>query len=459
MEIKRIFDEITSQSGTNAKMAVLNQYRDNELLKRVLYLANSRRVKFYIKQIPTYVTADFNIPLEFALDLLASLSNRTVTGGTAKEHLKDILQNVTADDAYIIERIIEKDCKIGMGVTNINKIMPKLIETTPYMGAKSFKKELVEKLLAKGPAFSDMKMDGRYANAVVRHNSIELESRQGEINHLQGATFLDELEIFPNCVLNGELTMDGISRYESNGIIASLVSILGKEVDGEDIAQEIADFESDKSMTLAHALANIRYTVWDTITIEEYFTKKSITPYHIRRELLRDYITQANASMVSIVDSVEVTTYQEAIDHFQSLIKQGHEGTILKSIDAQWKDGKPAYQIKFKLEIDIDLEIIGFNYGTGKNSDVISSIDCKSVDGLLLTSPTGMKESEMQWVTENQQMLLGKILATKCSGISQDSDGNYSVLHPVFKEIRNDKAVADSLEQIIEIEDMAKGLK
>jgi ATP-dependent DNA ligase len=43
--------------------------------------------------------------------------------------------------------------------------------------------------------------------------------------------------------------------------------------------------------------------------------------------------------------------------------KRGLEGTIIKAANAGWKDGKP-YQIKMKLEMDIDLRIVGFNYGS-----------------------------------------------------------------------------------------------
>ena len=64
----------------------------------------------------------------------------------------------------------------------------------------------------------------------------------------------------------------------------------------------------------------------------------------------------------------------------------------------------------------------------------------------------------MKHITENQDKLLNTILEVKCSGLSKDSDGNYSLLHPVFKSLRDDKNTCDSLESIIGIEAMAKGL-
>lgn len=125
MSIKKIFDEISALSGDKAKMEKLAEYSDNELLKKVLYLICSKRVKFYIKQIPEY-TPDNSQPedLEWALRGLDLLIARTYTGNNAVEWLRTLLSAVSTDDAYILERIISKDAKLGMGTTFINKVIP-----------------------------------------------------------------------------------------------------------------------------------------------------------------------------------------------------------------------------------------------------------------------------------------------------------------------------------------------
>ena len=159
-----------------------------------------------------------------------------------------------------------------MGTTNINKIFKKSIEETPYMGAKSYDPELAKKIFDKGGyGYSEIKMDGRYCNAIIRSGDVELESRGGEPSILTGAKFLNELAKFEDCVLNGELTIPGISRYESNGIIASLISIGNKILAGKNTTKEIKKFEDENKMTYQQALDSIQYTVWDTITVDEYF--------------------------------------------------------------------------------------------------------------------------------------------------------------------------------------------
>ena len=209
MNIKQIFDEIAAESSTNQKMEILKKYKDNELLKRVLYLANSKRVKFYLKQIPAYTHNKIVWTLEEALNMFMSIANREFTGQNAIDKLTIWLENVSADDAYIIERIIEKDCKIGMGTTFMNKVIKDLIEDTPYMGAISFDEKKARAIFDKGSrGISQIKMDGRYCNAIIRGGEVELESRSGEATVVTGAKFLAELANFEDCVLNGELTMD-----------------------------------------------------------------------------------------------------------------------------------------------------------------------------------------------------------------------------------------------------------
>jgi ATP-dependent DNA ligase len=462
MKIKEIFDEIATTGGNNAKMDVLRKYVDNELLKRVLYMSNSKKVKFFIKRIPEYTKVMNTISLSEALGELEAISNREVTGSDALNLLVDILSLCESDDAYIIERIIDKDCKIGMGTTFMNKVFKGLIEETPYMGAVSFDEKKARKIFDKGgKGISQVKMDGRYCNAVIRGGEVELESRQGEPTIVTGAKFADELAQLDDCVLNGELTMDGIPRYESNGIIASIIDISKNKSERTDKENEkkLAAFE-EKHGNFDEALGKIRYTVWDRITIDEYFDTKSATPYSKRAIELNKTLKSIETSHVSIVEGKVVNSYEDAISHFQDILGRGDEGTILKAYDGEWKDGKPTWQIKMKLELTLDLVITGFNYGTKgtKNENVVSSFNAETSCGKLKTRPQGLTEALMTEITENQENLLGTIIEVKCSGLSFDHTGAYSLLYPAFKHFRDDKLEANSLDECIEIQNSAIGL-
>jgi len=473
MIIKTIFDEIAAESSTNQKMEILKKYKDNELLKRVLYLANSKRVKFFIKQIPDY-SPNGGHSLEMALIYLDALITRKVTGSEAIGYLKNLLSSLNSDDAYILERIIEKDCKIGMGTTFMNKVIKDLIEDTKYMGAKPYDIKLVNKLFdRKNPVFSQLKADGRYAAAIIRGNEVEMESRSGELTILTGAKVLSELSNLNDCVLTGELTIEGISnkfngsaiRTVSNGIIASLIDICGKinERTEAETNKKITSFEQEHggdyekgSITFQEALDSIIYSVWDCITPDEYYSGKSDTPYNQRLSSISSLILGFNLTNVRLIESKVVNSLSEAFNHFKEIMDKGLEGTILKSFDDGWKDGKPAYCIKLKLEIDLDLVITGFNYGTKgtKNENVISSFNAESFCGKLKTRPQGLTEENMKYITENQDKLIGTVISVKCNGISKPKDSEtYALMYPAFLSFRFDeKKKADSLEQILAIE-------
>ena len=448
-------------------MDILRKYKDNEVLKKVLLLANSSRVKFYIRQIPEYgpdfKTVSSHLQLNEALTKLEALSSRLVTGNDASDYLRELLSNLNPDDAFVIKRIIDKDLKIGIQVTNINKVIPNLIERTPYMGAQSFSEKLVKDIFDKNVmAISQIKMDGRYCNAIIDGGHVHLLSRGGEQTYVGDAKFLKDLEQLENCVLNGELTVDGYDRYTANGYVASVVDIEGnREVRGEEETNNRIDLFSKKNkVEYSEILNKIRLTVWDRITLEEYFKKKSNREYRVRLDELIDLIEYNQLDMVSLVKMKIVTNYEEALEHFLEALELGLEGTILKSIDGTWKDGKPTWQVKMKLEMNMDLKIIGFKYGSegSKNEFVISTLQCESSCGLLKTNPAGMSDAVMKMVTENQDSLLGTIVEIRCCGLSQNNLGQWSTLHPSVVKFRDDKDTCDSLESAKKIEEMAKTL-
>ena len=100
---------------------------------------------------------------------------------------------------------------------------------------------------------------------------------------------------------------------------------------------------------------------------------------------------------IGLVETLVVKDEQEAMQHFLSARERGEEGTILKG-NSFWKDGKPVFQIKFKNEIFLDLEITGGSFGEKgtKNENVISTIHVKSSCGKLVSSPTNMSEEIMK---------------------------------------------------------------
>ncbi len=462
MTIKQILDTISAISGKNDKGKELAKHKDNELLKRVIYLAHSPRIKFYIKQIPEYNRLETHThTLEGALRCLELLSDRDVTGHEAIQHLKETLMCCKPDDAYVIERIIGKDLKIGMD-SGINKVIPKLIEETGYMGCVPFNEKRAKSFFDGGKTvLSEVKADGRYVNIIIQGNEVELTSRQGEPTILGDCELIRELSKLNDCVLNGELVMKGIPRLISNGIIASIIDYKIKFSDRTESenSKKIETFVKEKGMSMDEALSLIQIKVWDILSIDDFYNLKSSVKRIDRLNQLKEVIKDSKNIM--IINHKMVKSYKEAMEHFTEMLESGEEGTVLKTLDGCWKNGKQTYQIKLKLEMDLDLKIVAFNYGTKgtKNENVISSVTCESSCGKLTARAQGLKEDMMLYVTENQDKLLGTILEVKCNGLSSNSNGGNSVFYPTAKEFRTDKIIANSFEECLEIQNGVLGLK
>jgi hypothetical protein len=358
-----------------------------------------------------------------------------------------------------------------MGTSNINKVISSLIEKTPYMGASAYDMKLVEKIISKGNAKSQIKMDGRYQNGIVRDGDAYLETRAGEETVLTNTTFMKELAgLTDEMVLNGELTIIGVpTRSIANGIISSLDDIHSKmgERTPEETEKHIKKFYKEHAsdiggdhVTIQDVLDRIVYTCWDIITVDEYYAKSSKTPYHKRFEALEKLLEDKKPTRIQLVESREVKTLQDVMDHFLDALKRGLEGTILKDNDGEWKNGKPSYQVKFKLEMNLDLKIVGYEYGDKgtKNEHVISTLMLESSCGQLKTNPSGMTEKMMADVTKRQKELLGTVVEIRCCGLSQNSKGQWSTAHPSIEELRTDKKTFDSLESAKKIEEAAKTL-
>jgi len=462
-----IIEFLRETPGLNDKRDTLHREKDNKLFQDVLTYTFDPRLTFGIKKIPNYSKSSEFRSLSHALSELDMLIDRSITGNSAIDFLKDILQSLSYKDAKVVEQIIAKDFKAGFGVSLVNDEMkPFQIYSVPYMGATSYSPKRVKDIFKKNnKAISEVKMDGRYLNCVINKGKVFFESRGGKPNPLMNCLEDDVLSISKHLtedvVLNGELLLaNEPDRYRANGIISSFVSIAQKEFDGKDVTKEISKFEKKENMSFQDVKDNLTYVVWDYIPYNDYLKE---TWKVERQQRLHDIELAISLSEVSNVRCIEykiVHSETEAIKHFQEMLARGEEGTILKSIDGIWKDGKPTWQCKMKVEVSVDLLIESFNFGTKgtKNENVISSLNCQSSCGGLKTSPGGIKEKDMKFITENMDSLRGSVVEVKCSGISKNSDNEYSLLHPVFIKIRDDKNTCDSLENIIEIDNMAKGL-
>ena len=422
-----IFRALANTTSRIEKECILRQHLTDSTLKRVLFLALDPFTQFYIRKIPNYIpgpasTNRSTMLLEGALDNLEQISKRVVTGNAAINHLKIILESVTADDAYVIERIIEKDLRCGVSEATVNKIWPGLIPTYPVMLASGFDEKVMAKMSY--PAYVQLKLDGMRFNAIVNNGKVEFRSRNGK--HIDLLGNLEQEFLFmagsESCVFDGELVVrdsQGImNRQKGNGI-------LNKAVKGTISAMEAS---------MVHA------TIWDIIPFSAFQQGVYKTSYQERFGKLQKLVLPGR---ISLIENRVVNTEDEAHELFQEYFNKGEEGIILKDINAPWEDKRVKHQVKFKGELECDLLCMDWQEGTGKNVGKLGALVLTSADGVVKVN-VGSGFTDEQRDKYTKENTVGKVVAVKYNAKIQDKKtGQTSLFLPVFLELREDKTDAD----------------
>ena len=430
MNINVFLESLAANSSRNFKIEQLSANSDNETLRDVVRLALDPFTQFYQRKIPKYTrgSAENTVKLEEGIDALFDLSQRLVTGNAAIEHLTNILTNLSEDDAKVIERIIAKDLKCGVQVSTANSVWSGLIKEYPVMLCSQFEEKLVNKV--QFPALVQTKMDGMRFNAIVKDGKVEFRSRNGKEIQLLGNLEKEFAAMagMVDCVFDGELLVkeDGeiLDRQTGNGILN----------------------KANKGTISATEASKVHATVWDVIPYAYFIDGLCPVAYGKRWESLRTIYEENQSGRISLVDSWEIDDLEKAQTLFEYLLATGKEGIILKDKNGFWEDKRAKHQIKFKGELECDLKIVGLEEGNGKYAGMLGAILCESADGVVkVRVGSGFNDEHRKNLG---QEILDKIVAVKYNMRIKNKLGDESLFLPIFVEIRSDKEVADSSEDI-----------
>jgi len=427
--VYQILKDIEATPSRLEKEAILKANSMNNILKEVFRLAYDPFTQFYIRKIPQYKQIEnVNIGLPEALNQLSLLSMRKVTGNAGIEHLRNILCNVPETTAKVIELVIGKDLRCGASASTANKIWPKLIHEYPCMLCSPADEKTLGKM--KWPAMVQLKMDGMRFNAIVKDGLVDYRSRNGK--EIQGISHLDEFFIalsgYKNKVYDGELLIEAddgavCDRQTGNGI-------LNKAVKGTITASEAK---------------LVRATIWDVIDYEDFISGYSSVPYRNRIAYLKSFI---HGSSVRLVEHEIVSEIADARAAFDRYLADGQEGIILKDIDSPWEDKRVKHQLKFKAELDCDLEIIGYEEGTGKYVGKLGALICSSRQSdtipITVSIGSGFSDSLRDSLWIDRDNLIGRIVAVVYNAKIENKQGGKSLFLPRFIEIREDKTIPDT---------------
>lgn len=432
MNIINIIQQLKDTSSRNEKEAILLANKDNEILKKIFFLAYDPSIKFFIKKIPDgWQHDDFmNSTWESTFSTLEDIYSRKVTGNKALDLLTAMLNSIDYRLADIVCGIVKKDLECGVQKSTINKIWKGLVNDPPYMQYTLVNEKDLAKF--KLPCYSEIKYDGLFADTFVSESCVEQSSRSGEALNipLTEQTKQGLQQEFDGYVLHGEglvVNEDGsfMSRQEGNGILNS-------------------------SEAFGHTSMMV---FWDCVTLEEYKAKVSTRPYSERRKFLEEKILKLKdrGCMVEVSDVRICETVEDIISHFIEARNKGEEGTVIKEFSLPWADKKFKQGIKLKSIFEVEARCTGV-IPHKKNPNLIGALTYESEDGLIVGKVGSGLTDKLR--KESPEYFVNKIFSLKGNDITKaEGKETESVFLPRFVEIRNDKTKANTREDFYEARD------
>ncbi|MCG2782672.1 MAG: ATP-dependent DNA ligase [Candidatus Altiarchaeales archaeon] len=221
----------------------------------------------------------------------------------------------------------------------------------------------------------------------------------------------------------------------------------------------------------------VEINLFDAIYVEG--KSKIDAAFKDRREILEKIVSPTEK--FRIADDLITEDVKEAGKFYQKALDLGHEGVMVKNLDAPYQPGSRVghmYKVKPIMET-LDLVLVGATWGEGRRANWLASYLLAVLDpdsGQLLTigrMGTGFTDEEFKSMTEllNEQVLeeAGKEVKLRPSVVvevayeeiqkSPTYESGYALRFPRLVRIREDKGVddADTLTRVEEILGSRKG--
>jgi len=123
-----------------------------------------------------------------------------------------------------------------------------------------------------------------------------------------------------------------------------------------------------------------------------------------------------------------------------SSVHSGFEGIMIKNPNSPYECKRSTSWLKSKPFIEVSLEVVNYEEGTGRNSGKLGAIIAEGNDNgkfFKLNIGSGFTDNQRFEFWKNRENLIGKIIEVRADSISKSQDGeNWSLRFPRFKTFR-----------------------
>jgi DNA ligase-1 len=430
IKFKLFVAEIQASNSKKYKQTVLQKFKDDEDIKRYLKIAFDPYQVYGIASKKLHKDLGYNGEREDlnVFELFDYLAEHN-TGSTAEivecQLALEYAAKYDLEASYILEKLICKDLSLGIEAKSINSVFPSLIPTFDVQLAQKYF-EKPERLEGKYFAVTT-KIDGGRIIAIKDEGKVQFYTRAGQ--KYEGLVDLEQemLEAFPDgTVLDGEIT------------ILNNKGIPSKEAYKQ--AMKITRADGEK-----HGL---KMLVFDAMSLEEW-KKQKCTHSYIERRLLLSGLFKYGPKKTDFTffellpELYRGSDTSKVLELLDEAIENKEEGVMINICDAPYEFGRTWNLMKVKKMNTLDLEVIGYEEGSGRLAGTLGALLVRYKNGNTVKVGSGFTDELRALIWLEPLDMIGKIIEVQYFEETTNADGGLSLRFPVFKDFRPDKLVAD----------------
>lgn len=419
-EFKQFVDEITASNSRLYKEEILTKYKDNDNIKYYLnflfnpYITTGISDKKYNKVINEHHFVNEHTIIE--------VLNQVVENNTGKDWVIGWLhdyENIYIQDKdlrTLFEKIVTKNIQLGVDTKSINKVIPSLI---PEFNVQLANKYFDNPEYVEGKEFAlTTKIDGGRIVAIKENGTVTFYTRAGQ--KYEGLVDLEKelSEISEdNFVLDGEITLLDPGKLVSKEQYKQTMKIT--RADGE-----------------KHG---VKMLVFDYLPIDEFISQISKTDYIHRRAELDKLFNNHNFTYFNKLPILyQGTDTRKIIEWLDYNVSHGEEGVMINITNANYEFKRSSNLLKVKKMQDVDLEVIGFEEGSGRNTGKLGAFLVK-YKGNIVKVGSGLTDELREEIWRDREIWFGRTIVVKYFEETTNQNGGISLRFPVYIDYREDK--------------------
>ena len=412
-----VIQKLESDNSSLFKQSVIKDNIDNEVFIAGARLALDPLVTFGVKQVPFSETDGAGLYAGEVHEVFHQLINRQLTGHAARDAIQELCDNATNEewnDWY--RRILIKDLRCGTGAKLINKVQK---DTIPLFGCMLAHDGAKHPKKITGECYVEYKYDGVRVIAIVQNGDATLYSRNGKL-----------LENFPHIE-------EALSKPEFEGLV----------FDGEVMSEDFQSLMKQVHRKEGAQTEDAYLAVFDMLTLAEFNAGGTSKDAVVRRGRLIE-LDHANLlpDSIRIVDAYSVNfDTDEGKAEFDKLNKtalaEGYEGLMIKPVHEGYKCKRSHAWLKVKPFIEVTLEVVALEEGTGKNEGLLGALVVEGEDDgkfFHLNVGSGLTDENREQIWANKDSVIGQLVEIRADAAtqSQDAENTWSLRFPRFKTFR-----------------------